>query len=98
MRFRILPRSIRPHSIRAKFLAAGLPAVLMSGGVSLVVTGAAQRLLRQQSQANAIDLAEQMAFVAGPLIAFDSRSELTKALELLSADPDFAYARVSDQS
>jgi PAS domain S-box-containing protein len=93
MRFRMFP-----HSIRAKFLVVGLTAVLMVGAVSLILTGAAQRLLRQQSQTNAVDLAKQMAFVAGPLIAFDSRNELTKALELLSADPDFAYARVSDQS
>ncbi len=36
--------------------------------------------------------------MAGPLIAFDSQSELRKALELLRAHPDFAYAQVTDNA
>src|SRR4029077_8237309 len=32
-----------------------------------------------------------------PLVAFDSHVELKKALELLKINPDFAYARISDE-
>src|SRR5579863_2573685 len=42
-------------------------------------------------------MARQTVFVTTPLVAFDSRSELKKALELLKINPDFAYARISDE-
>jgi PAS domain S-box-containing protein len=86
------------HSIRAKFLAVGLLAVLALGLAELFETSSMQRLLRDQSRTHAVNIAKQAAFIAGPLIAFDSRSELGKALDLLRTDPDFAYAQVTDNS
>jgi PAS domain S-box-containing protein len=93
MRLRLLPRSIR-----TKFLVVGLAAVFAVGLSGFFETTGVQRLLRDQSRAHVVDIAKQAAFIAGPLIAFDSRSELRKALELLRADPDFAYAQVTDNA
>jgi PAS domain S-box-containing protein len=93
MRLRLLSRSIR-----TKFLVVGLAAVFAVGLSGFIETAGVQRLLRDQSRAHVVDIAKQAAFIAGPLIAFDSRSELRKALELLRADPDFAYAQVNDNA
>jgi two-component system sensor histidine kinase/response regulator len=86
------------RSIRAKFVVVGLAAVLAVGLAGIFATAGVQRLLRDQARAHVVDIARQAAFIAGPLIAFDSRSELSKALELLRADPDFAYAQVTDNA
>jgi HAMP domain-containing protein len=91
MKLRLLSRSIR-----TKFVVVGLAAVIAVGLAGLFATVGVQRLLRDQSRAHVVDIAKQAAFIAGPLIAFDSQSELGKALELLRADPDFAYAQVTD--
>jgi PAS domain S-box-containing protein len=91
MKLRLLSRSIR-----TKFVVVGLAAVIAVGLAGLFATVGVQRLLRDQSRAHVVDIAKQAAFIAGPLIAFDSQSELSKALELLRADPDFAYAQVTD--
>jgi PAS domain S-box-containing protein len=93
MRLRLLPQSIR-----TKFLVVGLAAAFAVGLADLFETAGVQRMLRDQSRAHLIEIARQASFIAGPLIAFDSRSELGKALELLRADPDFAYAQVTDKS
>jgi PAS domain S-box-containing protein len=85
-------------SIRTKFLVVGLVAAFAVGLADLFETAGVQRMLRDQSRAHVIEIARQASFIAGPLIAFDSRSELRKALELLRADPDFAYAQVTDKS
>jgi hypothetical protein len=77
-------------SIRTKFLLVGLAAVFTVGLSGLVETAGVQRLLRDQARAHVVDIAKQAAFIAGPLIAFDSQSELRKALELFHADPYFA--------
>jgi PAS domain S-box-containing protein len=86
------------RSIRTKFLVVGLAAALVVGFADLFEISGVQRLLRDQSRAHVIDIAKQAAFMAGPLIAFDSISELRRALELLRADPDFAYAQVTDNA
>jgi PAS domain S-box-containing protein len=86
------------RSIRTKFLVVGLAAVLLSGSVSLFLAFAEHREFQKQLEANAVSVATQTAFVMGPLIAFDSRNEMKKALDLLRANPDFAYARVSDEN
>ena len=39
-------------------------------------------------------MAENTAFVAAPLIVFDSHRELQNAVNLLTADPDFSSVRV----
>ncbi len=57
----------------------------------------ADRQFADQLRSDAIATSAQTAFVAAPLVAFDSRDELRKALELLRADPDFAYAEVSSK-
>src|ERR1700730_13230527 len=85
------------RSIRTKFLVVGLTAALVSGAASLFLAAEAQSQFRSQLQLNTINMAQQTAFVTAPLVAFDSRSELKKALELLQINPDFAYARVSDE-
>jgi PAS domain S-box-containing protein len=83
-------------SIRTKFLVVGLAAVCAVGLAGFFAIGSVQRLLREQSRVHVLDIAKQAAFIAGPLIAFESHSELRKALDLLRADPDFAYAQVTD--
>jgi PAS domain S-box-containing protein len=93
MKLRLLSRSIR-----TKFVVVGLAAVLAVGLAGLFETAVVQRLLRDESRAHVLDIAKQAAFIAGPLIAFDSQSELGKALELLRAEPDFAYAQVTDNT
>ncbi len=85
------------RSIRTKFLVVGLTAALVSGAASLFLAGEAQSQFRSQLVQNTINMAQQTAFVTAPLVAFDSRAELKKALELLQINPDFAYARVSDE-
>jgi PAS domain S-box-containing protein len=85
------------RSIRTKFLVVGLTAALVSGAASLFLAGEAQSQFRSQLVQNTVNLAQQTAFVTAPLVAFDSRSELKKALELLQINPDFVYARVSDE-
>jgi PAS domain S-box-containing protein len=84
------------HSIRTKFLLVGLAAVLLSGSVSFFLAAEQRRQLEQQLRSSAVNIANQTKFVMAPLIAFDSRDEMKKALELLRTNPDFAYARVSD--
>src|ERR1700686_2227903 len=91
-------RLLSSPSIRTKFLVVGLAAVFAVGLSGFIETAGVQRLLRDQSRAHLVGIAKQAAFIAGPLIAFDSQSELSKALELLRADPDFAYAQVTDNA
>ena len=85
------------RSIRRKFLVVGLTAALVTGGASLFLASEAQSRLRSQLVQNTVNIAQQTVFVAAPLVAFDSRVELRKALELLKINPDFAYARISDE-
>jgi PAS domain S-box-containing protein len=89
MRFR-LP----VHSIRTKFLLVGLAAVLLSGSVSAFLAAEQRRQLELQLRSSAVNIANQTKFVMAPLIAFDSRDEMKKALDLLRTNPDFAYATV----
>jgi PAS domain S-box-containing protein len=88
----------RFRSIRTKVLLVRLITIAIEIAAFLFVAVAAQRQLRHQLRSNAMSTAEQTAFVTAPLIAFDSRNELNKALELLRTSPDFAYAQVSDES
>jgi PAS domain S-box-containing protein len=85
------------RSIRTRFLVAGLAAVLLSGGLGVFLAATAQRQIHRQLRANAASIAQQTAFVMAPLVAFDSRNEINKALSLLQANPDFAYAQVSNE-
>src|SRR5580704_736588 len=86
------------HSIRTKFLLVGLAAVLLSGSVSVFLAAEQRRQLEQQARSSAVNMAEQTGFAMAPLIAFDSRDEMKKALELLRTNPDFAWARVSGET
>ena len=86
------------RSIRTKFLTVGLAAVLLSGSVSLFLAAEEHQRFAQQLRSNAINIAKQTAFVVAPLIAFDSRDEMKKALELLRTNSDFAYAKVTAKS
>src|SRR5207245_4094762 len=88
----------RFRSIRTKVLLVRLTTIVIVIAAFLFVGAASHRQLRRQLHANAISMAQQTAFQTAPLIAFDSRNELAKALELLRANPDFAYAQVSDES
>ena len=57
-----------------------------------------RRRSKDELRAHAASVARQTAFVSAPLVEFDSRAEIGKALELLRGeDPDFAYARVCDE-
>jgi PAS domain S-box-containing protein len=85
------------RSIQTKFLVVGLTAALVSGAASLFLAAEAQKQFRSQLLLNIINMAQQTAFVTAPLVAFDSRGELKKALEQLQVDPDFAYGRISDE-
>jgi PAS domain S-box-containing protein len=90
---------LRPlHSIRTKFLLVGLAAVLLSGSVSFFLAAEQRRQMEQQARSSAVNMAEQTGFAMAPLIAFDSRDEMKKALELLRTNPDFAWARVSGET
>jgi PAS domain S-box-containing protein len=86
------------RSIRTKFLLVGLAAVLLSGSVSFFLAAEQRRQLEQQARSSAVAMAEQTGFAMAPLIAFDSRDEMKKALELLRTNPDFAWARVSGET
>src|ERR1700691_2039525 len=86
------------HSIRIKFLLVGFAAVLLSGAVSFFLAVEQGQQLKQQLVSSALNIAKQTGFVMAPLIAFDSRDEMKKALELLRTNPDFAWARVSDET
>ena len=88
----------RYHSIRTKLLVGGIATVMLSGSVSLFLHAVWRRQVDVQVRESAIGIARQTAFVAGPLIAFGSQSELVRALEMLRANPDFLYAAVSDKT
>jgi PAS domain S-box-containing protein len=89
--------TFRFRSIRTKFLVVGSTAVLLAGSVNLILATIEQRRSKEQLRAHALNIARQAAFVSAPLVAFESRAEIGKALELLRAgDPDFAYAIVCD--
>src|ERR1700733_14735957 len=90
--------TLRPRSIRTKFLMVGLAAVCLSGSVNLIMATIERRRSKDELRAHATSVAKQTAFVSAPLVEFDSRAEIGKALELLHGeDPDFAYARVCDE-
>jgi two-component system sensor histidine kinase/response regulator len=86
------------HSIRTKFLLVGLASVLLSGSVSVFLAAEQRRQLEQEARSSAVNMAKQTGFAMAPLIAFDSRDEMRKALELLRANPDFAWARVCGET
>src|SRR5258708_2486217 len=86
------------RSIRTKFLLVGLASVFLCGSGSFFLAAEQRRQLEQQRRSSAVNVADQAGFVMAPLIAFDSRDEMKKALELLRANPDFAWARVSDET
>src|SRR5579872_3986735 len=85
-------------SIRNRFLLVGLAAVLFSGTVSFGLAVEQRIQSEQQLVSSAVNIAKQTGFVMAPLIAFDSREEMKKALELMRTNPDFAYARVSGET
>jgi two-component system sensor histidine kinase/response regulator len=76
----------------------GLAAVCLSGSVNLIMATIERRRSKDELRTHAASVAKQTAFVSAPLVEFDSRAEIGKALELLRAeDPDFVYARVCDE-
>src|ERR1700733_9598541 len=86
------------RSIRTKFLLAGLAAVLFSGSVSYFLAARQGRTLEQGLQSSALSASTQTAFLMAPLIAFDSRDEMNKALAMVRANPDFASSAVFGES
>src|SRR5258708_12354450 len=83
--------------MHTKLQVVRLTAGLVTGAASLFLAAEAQKQFRSQLLLNIINMAQQTAFVTAPLVAFDSRGELKKALEQLQVDPDFAYGRISDE-
>jgi signal transduction histidine kinase/DNA-binding response OmpR family regulator len=86
---------IPAYSLRAKFLFGCALAILgsaLSAYVGFSRVAEAYALAAVRGRANA--LAKSTAFVATPLIAFDSVNELQKALDGLRADPDLVEAKV----
>jgi PAS domain S-box-containing protein len=86
------------RSIRTKFLLVGFAAVILSGSVSFFLAAEQRRQVGEQLRSGAANIAMQTEFVMAPLIAFDSRDEMKRALELLSTNPDFAWATVCDET
>src|ERR1700722_13611128 len=86
------------RSIRTKFLVVGLAAVVLCGSVSFFLAAEQRRQLEQQLRSSAVNMAKVTGFEMGPLIAFESRDQMKQALELLRTNPDFAWARVSDET
>ena len=84
------------RSIRNKFLVVGLGAGVISIGASLFLAGTAERKFTSNLRIKASRAAEQTSYTTAPLIAFNSRSEIAKALSLLKADPDFSYVQLRD--
>ena len=85
------------HSIRSWVFAFKSGGAIIGVAALCFLAATACRQFDDQLRTNAITTSVQTAFVAAPLLAFDSRVELRKALELLRTHPDFAYARVSDE-
>jgi PAS domain S-box-containing protein len=85
-------------SIRAKFLVVSLVAASLSGAAILILAATEDRQLETQFRASAIGGAKQSAFTIAPLIAFDSRVEMHKALELMHMNPELVYSRISDEN
>jgi|SRR5579862_40092 len=87
------------NSIRVTFAAGSFIAILGSGTACyFLLSAVVQKEWLAALQANAVSLAENTAFVARPLVAFESTAEIKKVLTLLTANPDFAYASVTDQT
>src|ERR1700674_41258 len=87
------------NSIRATFAAGSLIAILGSGAACyFLLSAVVQKESVAALRANAVSLAENTAFVAAPLVAFESTAEIKKVLNLLTANSDFAYASVTDQT
>ncbi len=86
------------HSIRARFLAVGLAACGVAIGASLFLAATSERKTMSNLEQSGIHLAERTAFATAPLIAFDSRIELAKALETLRGDRDFLFARIRNDA
>jgi len=85
-------------SIRVKLLAGCLAAVFGSGAACyLAFSTSAERQAMANMRSRAMRMALNTAFLASPLIAFDSRNETEKALLLLKAQPDFGYALILDE-
>ena len=86
------------QSIRTKFIVGALVTMTGSGIISYVsFSRAAAEQSLDSLRVNGIALAEGKAFVAAPLIAFESTSAMGKVLDALTKNPDFAYAVISDQ-
>lgn len=84
-------------SLRAKVLAGCSIAIIGSAiGAWFAFSRVAEKYALSAIQGRADALVKNTAFVAAPLIAFDSSAELKKSLDLLRADPDFVSARVLD--
>src|SRR5580693_1048931 len=84
------------RSIRTRVSTVRLVAVIIEAAALCFLAFTADHQFRDQLRADAVATSAQAAFVAAPLVAFDSREELKKALELLRTDSDFAYAQVSN--
>jgi signal transduction histidine kinase/DNA-binding response OmpR family regulator len=84
-------------SLRTKFLAGCSVAILGSAlSAYFAFSYVAERYALDAVESRADALAKNTAFVAAPLIVFESGAELKKAVDLLQADADFVQASVLD--
>src|SRR5882757_6017123 len=84
-------------SLRIKFVAGCSVAILGSAlAAYFAFSYVAEQYALGAVKGRADALAKNTAFVAAPLIAFESSAELKKALDLLQADTDFFYAEIRD--
>jgi signal transduction histidine kinase/CheY-like chemotaxis protein len=84
-------------SVRVKLILGSLLVFGGSGAITYFSYSlAAERQALVNMRARAVGLAESTAELTAPLVAFGS--EINRALVVLSADPDFQYAVVSNMS
>lgn len=84
-------------SIRTRILMGCLLAILLPSlaGFTFLVAAAGESS-KAAARNHLFSLADQVAFTVAPLVAFDSRSEMDRALHALEIDPSFRYAIVYD--
>ena len=89
---------LRLNSLRWKVALAASIAVLFSSASSYwLISRAAERSSLEQFREQVANLAANTAFLAAPLIAFDSRTEIAHALSALGSNADFRFAEVTNE-
>ena len=85
------------YSIKLKFLAGAFIAITSCGAASyLFLSSFFEKQMLQNFSETAQGLAENAAFAAAPLLAFENTEELTHVLQSLKANRDVVYAAIWD--